>query len=65
MSALDRILEGVKEVLKMNSEIKRLAEAVRDLNLEVREIDRRLVRIETLAELSRGARGTKRLAPGG
>lgn len=65
MAALDQIIEGIKEVLKMSAEIKRLAEAVRDLSVEVREIDRRLVRIETMAELAQAARGAKRLPPRG
>ena len=63
MAALDRIIEGIKEVLKMSAEIKRLSEAVRDLSVEVREIDRRLVRIETMAELSQMGRNAKRLPP--
>lgn len=65
MAALDQIIEGIKEVLKMSAEIKRLAEAVRDLSVEVREIDRRLVRIETMAELAQTTRGAKRLPPRG
>lgn len=63
MAAFDQIVEGVKEVLRMSGEIKRLADAVRELGLEVRDIDRRLVRIETMAELAQSARTTKRLPP--
>lgn len=63
MAAFEQIVEGVKEVLRMSGEIKRLADAVRDLGVEVREIDRRLVRIETMAELAQSARGSKRLPP--
>ena len=47
----------------MSGEIKRLADAVRELGTEVRDIDRRLVRIETMAELSQASRTTKRLPP--
>jgi hypothetical protein len=65
MGALDQIVDGIKEVLKMSAEIKRFSEAVRDLNVEVREIDRRLVRIETMAELSQLASAAKRLPPEG
>lgn len=57
MAAIDRIIDGVKEVLRMTGEVKRLSDEVRSLAIEVREIDRRLVRIETLAELSRTQRG--------
>jgi methyl-accepting chemotaxis protein len=63
MAAFDQIVEGVKEVLRMSGEIKRLADAVRELGTEVRDIDRRLVRIETMAELSQSARVSKRLPP--
>ena len=63
MAAFDQIVEGVKEVLRMSGEIKRLADAVRELGTEVRDIDRRLVRIETMAELSQSARASKRLPP--
>jgi hypothetical protein len=63
MAALDRVIEGVKEVLRMSDEVKRLAESMKDLAAEVRELDRRLVRIETMAELAERrspSRGTKR-----
>jgi methyl-accepting chemotaxis protein len=63
MAAFDQIVEGVKEVLRMSGEIKRLADAVRELGSEVRDIDRRLVRIETMAELAQSARTPKRLPP--
>ena len=63
MAAFDQIVEGVKEVLRMSGEIKRLADAVRELGTEVRDMDRRLVRIETMAELSQSARVSKRLPP--
>ena len=63
MAAFDQIVEGVKEVLRMSGEIKRLADAVRELGTEVRDMDRRLVRIETMAELAQSARVSKRLPP--
>ena len=52
MSAFDRVLDGVKQVLMVTEEIRRLSESVTSLAIEVREIDRRLVRIETLADLA-------------
>jgi vacuolar-type H+-ATPase subunit D/Vma8 len=64
MAALDRVIEGVKEVLRMSDEVKRLAESMKDLAAEVREMDRRLVKIETIAELAATrspGRSTKRL----
>jgi hypothetical protein len=53
MAALDRILDGIREVLRLTDEVKRLSEGLRDLAVQVREIDRRLVRIETMAEIAK------------
>lgn len=53
MAAFDRILDGIKEVLRATDEIKRLSEGLKTLAIEVRDIDRRLVRIETLAEIAK------------
>jgi hypothetical protein len=63
MAGIDRIIDGVKEVLRMTDEVKRLSEGLKSLAIEVREIDRRLVRIETMAEIARSQAGrqSKRL----
>ena len=47
----------------MTDEVKRLSDGLKVLAVEVREIDRRLVRIETFAELgkTRGGQSPKRL----
>jgi hypothetical protein len=57
--AFDRILESVKQVLLVTEDIKRLSATVQDLAREVREIDRRLVRIETMADIAQAGRRTK------
>lgn len=46
MSGFERILDGVKAVLLATEEIKRLAASVSALSGEVREIDRRVSRLE-------------------
>lgn len=46
MAALERVLAGIKQVLLATEEIKRLSESVKALGMEVREIDRRLARLE-------------------
>jgi hypothetical protein len=63
MAGLDRIIDGVKEVLRMTDEVKRLSEGLKSLAIEVREIDKRLVRIETMAEIAKSqiGRQSKRL----
>ncbi len=47
----------------MSAEIERLPDAVRDINVDVRDLDRRVVRLETMAELGQGARGPRLLPP--
>ena len=61
MAARDRIVDGVREVLRLTDEVKRLSEGLKELAVQVREIDRRLVRIETLAEIAKVEAGRKRL----
>jgi len=48
----------------MSDEVKRLAEGMKSLAVEVRDIDKRLVRIETMAEIAKAqttARNPKRI----
>ncbi|MDO9371197.1 MAG: hypothetical protein Q7U07_01190 [Gammaproteobacteria bacterium] len=63
VSGFDRIIDGVKEVLRMSDELKRVSEGLKVLSVEVRDIDKRLVRIETLAEIakSQARRPVKRI----
>jgi hypothetical protein len=46
MAAFERVLQGVKQVLLVAEDVKRLSETVRTLGIEVRDIDRRLARLE-------------------
>ena len=46
MAAFERVLEGIKQVLLATEDIKRLSESVKTLGMEVREIDRRVARLE-------------------
>ena len=46
MSGFDRVLEGIKAVLLATEEIKRLSANVQTLSGEVRDIDRRVSRLE-------------------
>ena len=63
MAGLDRIIDGVKEVLRMTDEVKRLSEGLKAVAIEVRDIDKRLIRIEAIAEIAKtqAGRQTKRL----
>jgi hypothetical protein len=57
MSGLDRIIDGIKEVLRMSDEIRRVSEGLKSLAIEVRDIDKRLIRIETFAEVAKAQAG--------
>lgn len=46
MSGFDRVLEGLKAVPALTEEIKRLSANVSALSNELREIDRRVSRLE-------------------
>ncbi|HET6801319.1 MAG TPA: hypothetical protein VFI50_01635 [Casimicrobiaceae bacterium] len=46
MAAFDRVLDGVKQVLLVAEEIKRLSESVKTLGVELRDVDRRVARLE-------------------
>lgn len=46
MPGFDRVLEGIKAVLMATEEIKRLSANVQTLSGEVRDIDRRVSRLE-------------------
>jgi hypothetical protein len=53
MLAFDRVLEGIKQVLLVSEDIKRLSEGVKVLSGEVRDLDRRVARIEGMVEVAR------------
>lgn len=46
MAAFERVLDGIKQVLLATEDIKRLSENVKALGIEVRDIDRRVARLE-------------------
>lgn len=52
MAVSEKIFEALTSIVKTNDEIKHLNENIRMLFQEVREIDRRLIRIETMIEFS-------------
>jgi hypothetical protein len=63
---LDRLsgVEVVKEKLRDTGvRIERLAERAVDLDRQVQEIDRRLVRMETFVEVAKGQQGGQRKLP--
>jgi hypothetical protein len=56
MSAFDRILSGIKDVLVMREDIARLVEGIKDLSADIRDHEHRLIRLETMVEMARGGK---------
>ncbi len=48
----NKVFEALTTVLKMNNELTRMAEDVKLLAHEVKEIDKRLIRLETYLEVA-------------
>jgi uncharacterized protein involved in exopolysaccharide biosynthesis len=58
MSITERVLDALKNAVLLESRVAALAGSVAELARDVREMDRRLVRLETMVELASGpARG--------
>ena len=65
---LDRLsgVEVVKEKLRDTGvRIEHLAQRVVELDRQVQDVDRRLIRIETFAEIAKAQRGNQRKLPKG
>lgn len=57
MSVFSEVLAGLKTAIELNSKVVTVAETVKELAAEIRDIDRRLVRVETLIEIAKPAEG--------
>ncbi|HYE52216.1 MAG TPA: hypothetical protein VEB20_21655 [Azospirillaceae bacterium] len=62
MSAIKDILAGVKATIELNNRVVNVANAVDRLATDVRDIDRRVVRLETIVEITRPDGGVLRIA---
>ena len=54
MSTIDRILGGLRDLIVMKEDLARLAGTARELANDIRDHERRLIRIETMIEMTRG-----------
>lgn len=57
MSIADKIWNALAQVIKMNEQVVRLSVQVKDLASETRDMDKRLVRLETMLELALAGKG--------
>lgn len=62
MSAFGDIMNGLKTVMELSSKVEKLTTNHDKLNSEVRDIDRRLIRVETIIEVTRSDGATLRIA---
>ena len=58
MSIADKIWDALAQVIKMNEQVVRLSVQVKDLASEMREMDKRLVRLETMLEMALAGKGS-------
>ncbi len=65
MSAIKDILSGLKTAIELNGKVVGVAGAVERLAKDMRDFDRRLVRVETIIEITRPDGSVLRLTPGG
>lgn len=59
----DRLVKGVQDLMLMSSEVKSLSINVANVARETRELDMRLMRVETILEMSGGPRARPRRLP--
>jgi hypothetical protein len=56
MSTLKDVFEAVKEVLLLTNKVENLGKTLQDASVELRDHDRRLVRLETMVEMAQKKR---------
>jgi hypothetical protein len=56
VSIADRILDGLKASLRLSERVAALAQETKALAREMRDLDRRLIRVETALELASSGR---------
>lgn len=61
MAISSKIFEALSGVIKMNDLVSRVSEDVKVLAKEVRDIDKRVVRLETFIEIAKGKSKTSKM----
>ncbi|MEA2755144.1 MAG: hypothetical protein QOJ54_1433 [Aliidongia sp.] len=62
MNMIRDILSGLKTTIELNGKVISVANAVDRLAMDIRDLDRRLVRVETIIEIARPDGGVLRIA---
>lgn len=62
MSAFGDIMNGLKTVMELTGKVEKLTSNHDRLDSELRDIDRRLIRLETIIEVTRSDGATLRIA---
>ena len=52
MGATEKFCTAIKEVMVLSNEVKGLAGEVKEMETNLREVDRRVVRLETMVEVA-------------
>ena len=64
MSLLERLFFGIKRVIELDSKVEKLGHATAELNQDLRDLELRMIRVETALELASDGRFRPRLLGG-
>ena len=56
MGIADRIFDGLRATIQLNERVSALGQELRALAVDVRDLDRRLIRVETALEIATSGR---------
>jgi hypothetical protein len=56
MGIADRIFDGLRATIQLNERVSALGQELKALSLDVRDLDRRLIRVETALEIATSGR---------
>lgn len=63
MSLLDRVVEGLLRVIRMNDKVEALSGAAKQQQTKIEDLTARVIRLEAALEIVLSAQGKKALAP--
>ncbi|HET7922370.1 MAG TPA: hypothetical protein VFM15_06410 [Gammaproteobacteria bacterium] len=63
MSVMDKMLDGIAKVIRLDDKVERLAAAVLEQQHRIENLTERVVRLETALEIALSARNTRKRLP--